>query len=221
MLGRSILNPQPVDAQDAQDAQDARTRPDSGEMLRCYRPKCPRSSGRAWNVRHRRDRGELDRKIGGGWVRCSARTFPTSTRADANVFAKKYVLLWYFKRSKEKPMKFGPHRGLAQVASGSAPRQPGIAPACDSCGAPLLAPRSTGRPRLTCSTACRRARDARTRRIRRRREWIVNWQAAIGQYPRQFIRRVVRQFREEIRRDLQRPHNTVWQRRDARQHSAA
>jgi hypothetical protein len=78
----------------------------------------------------------------------------------------------------------------------SAPGKSASAPSCGECGGPLP-PSSGGRPRLTCSDGCRRARDFRNRRIQRRLEWIAEWQASA--YPRDVIRRQVRQLKDEIR----------------------
>jgi hypothetical protein len=79
------------------------------------------------------------------------------------------------------------------------------------CGQVLPAPRSTGRPRLTCSTACRRGRDYLLRRLRRRDEWLDLWRAEEARrgYPRARVREELRQLRaerEDLRRELRGGH---------------
>jgi hypothetical protein len=49
------------------------------------------------------------------------------------------------------------------------------------CGVRLPPPKATGRPRLTCSTACRRARDFQERKLRRVEVAIALWHAERGQ----------------------------------------
>jgi hypothetical protein len=87
-----------------------------------------------------------------------------------------------------------------------APRPAPSAPptSCNVCHAPL--PPSHGRPRLVCSSACRRARDHRERKIRRRLAYIAAWQAECdaGRCTRDTARLAIRRIRDDIRR-LQAP----------------
>jgi hypothetical protein len=86
------------------------------------------------------------------------------------------------------------------VREGSASSRSSSASHC-WCGRPLPAPRPTGRPRLTCSPACKVRRDEAPRKIRRRQEWIAQWLSLIGgpDYTKVEIRRAVRELRQEIR----------------------
>jgi hypothetical protein len=81
---------------------------------------------------------------------------------------------------------FAPHSGRVQ--------------ACLTCGRRLPASRATGRPRLTCSQACRRRRDFAARKVRRRELWLAQWHrlAQLGQVPRRDLRREVRNLRQDI-----------------------
>jgi hypothetical protein len=71
---------------------------------------------------------------------------------------------------------------------------------CAVCRTPLPVPQATGRPRLTCSVACRRRRERAVRKIERRMEWIWAWQAvaAEGAYSRAHVRREIRGLRAEL-----------------------
>lgn len=70
---------------------------------------------------------------------------------------------------------------------------------CVQCGQLLPSSKPTGRPRQTCSDACRRQRDYLTRRLRRRLEWIEGWKAIerAGTQPRAHIRSQLAQLRRE------------------------
>jgi hypothetical protein len=74
---------------------------------------------------------------------------------------------------------------------------PGV---CLVCGGALPAPRGTGRPRLTCSTLCRRRRDRLNRKIARRQDWIDGWRAlgAARQVPRARVRAEVAALRADV-----------------------
>ena len=76
-------------------------------------------------------------------------------------------------------------------------------PAVCPCGQVLPPPKVTGRPRVTCSTACRRAQDYRRRKVRRLDVAIAMWRAEDGQggYPRARIRSELAQLRAD-RADL-------------------
>ena len=83
----------------------------------------------------------------------------------------------------------------------SAPLETGSAPGCAYCGGPLPALAPAGRPRLTCSDRCRRLVDFERRKLQRREAWIVAWRDAEARqlYPREFVRRQVREIRQEMR----------------------
>ena len=77
-------------------------------------------------------------------------------------------------------------------------------PRCELCGQPIASQRASqrvGRPRTTCSEACRRALDHRRRMIAQRVRWIDAWLAEVGRgrYTKKHIEREVRTLREEIR----------------------
>lgn len=74
----------------------------------------------------------------------------------------------------------------------------GSAPLFCSCGQALLP--TGGRPRVTCSSACRRRRDGLLKKWHRRREWLAAWRAATGNplYSRARIRREIHDLRAEL-----------------------
>jgi hypothetical protein len=89
-------------------------------------------------------------------------------------------------------------RGTATPPCG-AERVARAAPSTCYCGKALPTPRPTGRPRLTCSSACRRRRDHWLRRLHRREHWISLWEAEEGRrsYPRARLRAELRELRAE------------------------
>lgn len=79
------------------------------------------------------------------------------------------------------------------------------------CGTPLLAPKNTGRPRATCSDACRRTLDFTRRKVGRRQRWVTMWlqEQGLGTYSRAVIRREVAVLRTEIAELLAQLHGNV------------
>jgi hypothetical protein len=74
---------------------------------------------------------------------------------------------------------------------------------CQECGAALPPPRPTGRPRLFCAEACRRAGDARRRRIGLRLDALHAWRALLkepdyGGFRRSRVRREIRELVAEV-----------------------
>ena len=68
------------------------------------------------------------------------------------------------------------------------------------CGV-LLAQKKSGRPRATCSDACRRRLDALRRRVRTKQKWILGWHqlGQSGQASPAEVRRAVRLLEQDIR----------------------
>jgi len=76
---------------------------------------------------------------------------------------------------------------------------PSSRPTVCMCGQPLPM-QLTGRPRVTCSTRCRRQRELLTRSLERRETWIQEWRAERGGggYSTVAIDQQVWQLRSEV-----------------------
>jgi hypothetical protein len=68
------------------------------------------------------------------------------------------------------------------------------------CGAPMPAPRATGRPRVSHNAACSRRRDALLQQWQRRQEWLGAWRAELrrGYYSDARVKSEIDQLRAEV-----------------------